>query len=157
MVWLRFWVRFSALVAMCVWMGGFMFYGGVVVSILDATLGRVEAGMITRDVTNDLNAIGGATVLLWWALAAIEWRQSSRCLNFSRAGALAASFFALAVLLILHVIMDRHLDTIGTRGFKPWHRVYLMVSTAQWLTNLATIALTVHIWTRGERSRVSFE
>src|SRR5690349_4032594 len=51
-------VRFAALVAMCAWLGGFMFYGGAVVPILDEALGSFDAGQITRRVTDRLNLVG---------------------------------------------------------------------------------------------------
>jgi hypothetical protein len=43
--------------------------------------------------------------------------------------------------------MDAHLDGRGTRGFRPLHRLYLMISTGQWLANLGLLALTVRLWT----------
>jgi hypothetical protein len=142
----RFWVRFLAIVAMSVWLGGFMFYGGVVVSILERALGRLDAGMITREVTNVLNGIGVMTVAVWWLLLVIERGDSTRLCRVARTGALTFSSLSLVVLILLHVLMDYHLDRHGVHGFRPWHRAYLIASTAGWVANLVCVGLTLRIW-----------
>ncbi|MDB5353305.1 MAG: hypothetical protein JWN86_4552 [Planctomycetota bacterium] len=149
MVLVQFWVRFLAIVAMSVWLGGFMFYGGVVVAILERALGRLDAGTITRDVTDVLNGIGVVTVAVWWVMLGIERRDSTRACRLARTGALTFSSLSLLALLILHVLMDHHLDRHGLDGFRPWHRGYLMTSTAGWVANLACVGLSLRIWTPG--------
>ena len=145
-------LRFVALVAMCVWLGGFMFYGGAVVPIMDEALGRFEAGMITRVVTNRLNLVGGFTVAIWLLLITVEWLDSPRSPRLGRSAAFLVSASLLVALIVLHGTMDRHLDTIGTYNFKPLHRMYLMISTVQWLMNLAILGLTIIQWTAAPKA-----
>ena len=148
----RFSSRFAASVAMAAWVGGFMVYGGLVVAILDETLGRYEAGMITRRVTVGLNIIGMVAVGTCALLAWVEREVGRRIDRRSRLALLALSAASLLMLAVLHSEMDRRLDSTGLRGFKPWHRAYLMVSTGQWLANLGLIGVTIRIWTdRGPR------
>lgn len=137
-------LRFAALAAMAVWVGGFTFYGGIVVPILDDALGSLDAGQITRRVTDRLNQIGLATVAVW-ALGLVVDRRHGRFPAVS-AGFLAVSLTTLLGLFWMHVRMDAHLDTVGLTGFKPWHRAYLMTSTIQWAANLGLLAATVRRW-----------
>jgi hypothetical protein len=139
--------RFIAIVAMTIWLGGFMFYGGLVVPILDDALGSYEAGMITRQVTNRLNVVGVVTVSWWFLLARVERRRGSRWVSASRLGLLIVTTLGLVALAVLHVIMDGVLDSRELRGFRSWHRLYLMVSTGQWLANLAILGTSLRIWT----------
>ncbi len=143
-----FFGRYLALVGMMVWVGGFMFYGGAVVSILDDALGSHDAGMLTRRVTNVLNAIG-LTVILWSiVLAWFERRMGPRWAIQTRTVLLILTSLCLIALAALHVIMDNHLDRVGLPGFRQWHRAYLRVSTAQWLVNLGLLAIYLTTWTR---------
>ncbi len=142
----RFLLRFTSLVAMTAWVGGFMFYGGAVVSILEDALGRFDAGMITRRVTVILNAVGIASIGLWWCLAWLERGNGHRRLRLARSWSLGLSTASLVVLIALHAMMSRHLDERGTTGFRPWHQAYLLVSTLQWLFNLVILASSLHLW-----------
>ena len=144
----RFLTRFAAAVAICAWVGGFMVYGGIVVPILDDALGHFDAGMITRRVTNGLNAIGVVAVASGAGVAWVDRRLGTHIERALRLGLLILSAASLATLAGLHAEMDRRLDSVGLRGFRPYHRAYLIVSTGQWLANLGLIALTVRIWTR---------
>jgi len=143
----RFVSRFAASVAMAAWVGGFMVYGGLVVTILEDALGRYEAGMITRRVTVGLNVIGMVAVAACSGLAWVERREGTRIERWIRLALLTLSAGSLILLVGLHWEMDRRLDATGLRGFRPWHRAYLMVSTVQWLANLVLIGLTIRIWT----------
>jgi hypothetical protein len=131
---------------MTAWVGGFMFYGGAVVSILEDALGRFEAGMITRRVTVALNGVGIATVCLWLCLVWFERGDGPRRIRLARSWSLGLSTASLVLLIVLHAMMSRHLDERGTSGFRPWHRAYLLVSTLQWVFNLAILASSLHLW-----------
>jgi hypothetical protein len=144
--------QFAACISAVVWVGGFMFYGGVVVPILDETMGSLDAGMITRQVTNRLNVIGCVAILLGWGIVALDRNNPRRRAALLRLILLCLSMVALFALIALHFRMDEHLDRWGTRNFRPWHRMYLMVSTGQWLANLGIIATTIGIW-MGEWNR----
>ncbi len=129
-------------VALSIWLGGFTLYSAVVIPILHDHLGvPLEVGLITRRVTNVINAIGGATLLMGWLLAVdSRGRPKDRIpANRLRHGALVLSTLCLAGLVVLHVVLDAKLDTDRLTGFYSWHRAYLWVSTVQWLANLALL------------------
>jgi hypothetical protein len=137
-----FLVRRFYWVALSIWLGGFTLYSAVVIPILHDHLGApFEVGLITRRVTNALNAIGGATLLMGWLLVvAPGGRPKDRMpVNRLRYGPLAVSTLCLAVLAVLHMVMDTKLDTGRLSGFYSWHRAYLWMSTVQWLANLALL------------------
>lgn len=139
--------RYLALVGMMVWVGGFMFYGGAVVAILEDALGSHDAGMVTRRVTNILNAIGAVVILWSIVLAWFERKIGQRWATRTRTGLLIVTTLCLVALAVLHIIMDNHLDH-QLPGFRRWHRNYLRVSTAQWLVNLGLLALYLKLWSR---------
>lgn len=143
--------RFSALVGMCVWLGGFTFYGGIVIPILDEAIGQVDTGMlVTRYVTKNLNLIGFSTVSLWWWLLFLEHDKRSRLVRWGRCALLIFSTVCLGLLILTHRVMEQHLDHSGLKDFKPLHRTYLMVSTIQWAANLGILGFTILLWTSGE-------
>ncbi len=135
-----------------VWVGGFMFYGGAVVPILNDALGPHDSGMITRRVTNILNAVGLVAIFSSTALAWAERRTGPRWAIRTRTVLLILTALCLVALAALHLIMDDHLDR-GLPGFRRWHRIYLRVSTAQWIFNLGLLAVCLAIWTRREEPR----
>src|SRR6478672_2408664 len=59
-------LRFLSLAGLSVWIGGFTFYSAAVVPVLHEDLGGVEAGSVTRRVTDRLNAVGVVTLVVWW-------------------------------------------------------------------------------------------
>ena len=62
---------YCAIMAWSIWLGGFTFYFGVVVSVGGGIVGGTEQGFVTQQVTTRLNLIGVASlvILLWNALA----------------------------------------------------------------------------------------
>jgi hypothetical protein len=146
-LWMRILIlRWIALVAMSVWLGGFMFYSAVVIPILHEILGTFEAGMITREVTNYLNAIGAGAILTWWALAWVERSLGAVRSRGARFGLLAISTAILLGLILLHLELDARIDAGRIRNFYGIHRVYLVASTVQWGTNLLLLAVTLGVW-----------
>jgi hypothetical protein len=138
--------RFLVIVATAFWLGGFSFYGGVVIHIAHQVLvSHVTVGFVTRRVTNWLNVSGGvALVLILWNLAA-EWRSTSTRLRATLAASWLLMAVTLAVLFALHPVMDRVLDpdaqaVLLRRRFRSLHQVYLAVSTVQWAAGL------IHLW-----------
>lgn len=148
-------LRFACVAGMALWVGGFTFYGGVVVPILHEELDRLQAGGITRRVTDALNVVGAATVAVWWLAALAERPPGPAWAVRARLGLLAATSALLAGLIALHAVMDRRLDAGagGLRNFYPLHRAYLIVSTAQWLVNLAILATSLVLWEGGGANR----
>ena len=99
-------LRFLCLSTLSVWVGGFTFYSAVVIPVLHESLGRVETGSITQEVTNSLNAAGGVTVALWWLAAWTERSARPVLARRIRLGLLAATTIILLVLVGLHRVMD---------------------------------------------------
>ena len=141
-------LRFACVAGMALWVGGFTFYGGVVVPILHEELDRLQAGGITRRVTDALNVVGAVTVATWWLAALVEGPPGPAWARRARLGLLAATTMLLAGQVVLHAEMDFRLDAGagGLRGFYPLHRAYLVISTAQWLVNLAILAASLVLW-----------
>jgi hypothetical protein len=138
----RFALRWLATLGMAVWLGGFTFYGGVVVPVLHERFDSLEVGNTTRVVTDALNAIGLVAVLLWWLWALLDHPFTAgpwpRRFGFVLLGATSA---LLGVLFALHSIMDERLDAGRMGSFYPLHRVYPLVSTVQWAVNVALVGL----------------
>jgi len=150
--------RFLTLAALMVWQGGFIFYTAFVVPIGTKVLeSPTHQGFITRQVTNEINRCGAvALVLMAWDLAAC--RDSRRLRQLSRVLLFVLMVVAAGALFHLHPRLDSLLDipnqdVLDRREFRPLHRVYLWVSSAQWACAVAYLALTIAAW-KGE-DRVS--
>ncbi len=143
--------RFALLLALAFWQGGFMFYGGVVVTVGAAVLGsETEQGFITQSVTNYLNVAGAVCVAVWGVVLAIDIRRKTQ-LGRVCWGLWSAIALGLGVLIGLHVIMDRGLDAAGhtipdEHRFLRLHEAYITTSTLQWLLCLALLWLTLQVW-----------
>jgi hypothetical protein len=148
--------RFGVIAALMFWQGGFTFYAAVVVPVGQQNLGHTEQGFITQQVTHYLNLAGAAALLLLaWDLA--ETSDESRARTWGRWLAWAAMLGILAALFWLHPQLDRLLDAsahemIDRRSFRPLHRLYLWLSTAQWACCVAYIPLTILAWKAEETS-----
>lgn len=140
---LRGWL---AALAFAFWMGGFTFYAAVVIPTAHEVLGsHLEVGFITRQVTWWLNwAAVPALALLLWRLIAARADASTRSRR-ALAISLAAMTLAQLALFVLHPRLDAMLDSgaqsiMHRARFYSAHRIYLLVSAAQWLAAVA------HAW-----------
>ena len=127
--------RWVALAALALWIGGTTFYALVVVPTGTWLFGSVEQGLLTEQVTRQLNAIGLVCLLV---LLPAAWR--SRLL----AASWVVLALALAALFGLHpqiaATIDRaHREVSDHARFYFWHRAYLLTTTVQWLAGLATL------------------
>jgi hypothetical protein len=141
--------------ALALWVGGFTFYGAVVVPILHEELDSFLAGGITRRVTDTLNLTGLAALALAWLSAWTDRALASNRVRRLQFGLLALTSLALMALMVLHDVMDLQLDADCVQHFYPWHRIYLSLSTVQWFVNLALIAALLASWTSPARSATS--
>jgi hypothetical protein len=152
--------RFLVLVALFFWQGGFTFYAGVVVPTGTQVLrSERRQGFITRRVTYYLNltAAGALAPLAWDVLAArdrVRRRRWRAALWLGMAGAQATLF-------VLHPYLDSLLQVKGgivldPEAFRPAHRLYLWVSTAQWGCGVLFLLLTLLAW-RAEDGRRGVE
>jgi hypothetical protein len=143
--------RFCVAVTLMFWQGGFTFYAAVVVHTgADVLGGHLEQGFITRRVTNYLNLAGAVALpILAWEVAAssdpARWRRRMRWTIW---GLLVAT---LAGLVWLHVRLDQKLDPqeqviLDPPAFRWEHRVYLNVSTVQWVAGLVALFLCLSAW-----------
>lgn len=142
--------RYLVLLTLAFWMGGFTFYTGVVIGIANQVLGSErDVGFVTQQVTNWLNLIGVlATVILGFS-AWFERRGFSRVL-------MLLSWLAMVALqgglFFVHAQLDHRLEVATHKIHGPlnvffnWHRLYMVVATAQWLAALSYLWLAVVLW-----------
>lgn len=136
-------LRLSAILSLSLWWGGFSFYAGRVVFIGHEVLrSKIRQGFITERVTTELNWL--ALV----ALAFVGWEFLSRRSTTRRTAWAIWSMALLATLVLfpLHAKLAGMLDFVAHQitddvHFYDWHRVYLLVATAQWLIGAALIVL----------------
>ena len=143
--------RFLVIQALLLWQGGFLFYAAVVIPIGSDVLGSSWAqGTVTRHVTDRMNVIGAvALLILAWDQCANVAASCRKC-RWSLWVVMALSLGALA---LLHPAIASYVDGIGSQSawdygtFYFWHRVYMYVSTAQWIAGLGYVAVTLRAWT----------
>jgi hypothetical protein len=155
MQWMTVVWRFLVLMALLFWQGGFLFYAAVVVPVGQEELGNhIAQGFITRKVTNHLNLAGVAALVILGADIAfpdrVRWRRSSRALTW------VVLALLLGCLYWLHGRMDAVLDPVerivlDPIAFRPYHRVYLWLSTIQWVFGLVYLLLTLAAWRAADR------
>jgi hypothetical protein len=152
--------RFLVIQALLLWQGGFLFYAAVVVPIGTDVHGSFEQGRLTRHVTDWMNLIGAAAliILAWDQLS----RSGSRTCRRGLWGTWLAMLASLAALALLHVKVESYIDFSGQGGiadyaaFYSWHRVYLYIATGQWLVGLAYVVLLLRDWRLADHRRVGW-
>jgi hypothetical protein len=145
----KLFLRFTVIAALMFWQGGFTFYASVVVPIGQATLGHLQQGLITRQVTNYLNIAAVVALLpLAWDVASTRAQASRRRLRWLTWLGMAVM---LGLLVWLHGRLDDLLDVEAVRVldrglFRPQHRAYLWLSTMQWVLGILYLLLTLQSW-----------
>jgi hypothetical protein len=142
--------RFLVFQALLLWQGGFLFYAAVVIPVGSDVLGSWSQGMVTRHVTDRMNLIGAAAMLIlaWDQLANAE-SNCRRC----RWVLWTVMAVCLVGLVVLHPSIAAYVDGTGSesardyRTFYSWHRLYLYVATAQWVAGLGYTVVTLRAWT----------
>lgn len=137
--------RFLAVILMSLWVGGLAAYGALVLPVLHARFTVPGTAPVTRQFTGSLNLVA-LVVLIAWAVALATTGSTWRRRTWRAAWiALVVSAAALAAQFALHVALSRQMDlgVTASRSFYPLHRVYLLVSTVQWLVNLVLIGLAM--------------
>ena len=141
--------RFVLLVSLMFWQGGFMFYGGVVVPVGGRILGsETKQGFITQSVTNYLNLAGLVCLLIW-----VEhlWHERKRGVTRIEWGLLICLGLSLGMLAGIHWNMDQTLDSrsasvVDPARFDLSHKMYIGISSLQWLAGLLLLLLTIRRW-----------
>jgi hypothetical protein len=150
--------RFLALVALIFWQGGFTFYAAVVVPVGQQVLGsHLEQGFITREVTWYMN-IAGAVALAVLAGEMLASDQSLQLRNKWRWALWIGMVGALFVLVIAHARLNAFIDVdahaITERAhFRVLHRIYLWISTLQWVFGWIYLWLMLKSWSKEDQKR----
>jgi hypothetical protein len=148
----RLW-QFLIEAAWLLWFGGLSFYMIFVVPIGGEVLGAHTQGEVTAQVTGPLNALALAAAVLIGIQAA--WRGERLVLGM--AVGIAATTLGLIGLRL--VMLESMQTAFGPRSeadagwsFYALHRVYLWITTAQWLAGVLIL------WRRSTRdSRVHWD
>jgi hypothetical protein len=144
--------RFLVIVALMFWQGGFTFYAAVVVPVGQEVLGsHLEQGFITRVVTRYLNIAGAAAL----GLLALELLSCPLQHARLRWFIWAAMVLALVTLIALHPMLDSRIDVdarilVERAVFRLLHRVYLWVSTLEWVLGGMYLWLLLRDWAKSE-------
>lgn len=144
--------RTLVIASFAVWFGGFFFYVSFVVPIGTDELGSArEQGFITRLVAHRLNAICLMALAAMTVETVVSWRRSGKLIRVAQAGSLLAIGGLLVWLVLLHPQLDQLLDVENHRVldravFYRLHRVYLWVSTLQWIFAWTWLFAVVYVW-----------
>jgi hypothetical protein len=138
--------RFLFIQAVAFWIGGFTFYGSVVIPTGIKVLGgHVRQGFITQQVTGWLNLAGlvALPIILWNTLAI--WSTRGRWTRWTLAATWAFMAAVQLELFLLHPALDRLLDQhtreiLDYDRFDLLHRIYLISSSIQWAAGI------LHVW-----------
>ena len=132
-------LRVLAVVVCALWWGGLTFYAVVVVPLGTDLFGSVKQGFLTQQVTVWLNVFGTLTAAVLVAEAVCSTSRRKRLLTASLFSVLQASLWIMHARLS-HLMDSSTLSVADDAGFYGEHRIYLCLTTAQWL-----IALW-HVW-----------
>lgn len=133
--------RFALWMALSFTFGGFLFYASVVVPTGTRVLGTTTQGFVTRHVTDSLNIamLGTLTLLVWEIVAS----RKSRGKRATRILVVCSALIAVCCLTlwVVHwkletLLAEEEFAVLDGPGFYQLHRVYLWVSTLQWLSSL---------------------
>ena len=134
-------LRTAVISLLCVWFGGFIFYSSFVIAAAHAVLrDHAIVGMITQKVTVTLNNCGFLAVIF---LGVDAFQQKAKILGKAL---LLFLFLSLISLVIIHAQMDTFIDTKAQEvtewgPFYNRHRIYLIISTVQFIAILTYIPM----------------
>ena len=127
-------LQFLAWLTTTIWWGGLTVYAGIVVPIGTRVFGTTDQGFVTQQVTNRLNLLATVALVL-----------STRFVFCGRRRWLTGIWVVVAATLIalvaVHWRLDAMLDAetlsvVDDDRFYAIHRVYLWLTTAQWVAGL---------------------
>jgi hypothetical protein len=142
--------------ALMFWQGGFVFYAAVVVPVAMSILEPPALqSFVTLAVTRYLNLAGASTLAIlalevWLTPDVSTRRRISRWLCWLLMTA------ALVALFLVHPQLVRFMDQeskviLDRQALWPLHRLYLLVSAAQWLCAVIFVVLTLRAWKEEDR------
>jgi hypothetical protein len=143
--------RYLVVYSLMLWQGGFVFYSAIVVPVGTATLGSAAAqGAITARVVEALHLLGLVSLglLLWDMLAGADAAPSRRLARWICWLIAALSH---GLLLYFHFVLLSFMDpqrryVVIHSPFYPIHRIYLWISTLQWMAISVWLFLTLMAW-----------
>lgn len=147
--------RFLVVLALMGWLGGFMFYGGVTVPVVRATLeGMPERSLITQRVTAWMNLLGTLALIPLFA----DVYASPLPRRRGRWVAWLLMAVPMPALVWLHRVMSRQMAAPGFHDADPtaflnWHRAYLLLNTLQWAGGMAFTWLALRAWRAEDQAR----
>jgi hypothetical protein len=149
--------RFLVLATLFFWQGGLTFYGAVVIPIGARILGSHRSqAVITREVVQVATGVGLLALLLffWDVLATRDpagWRRLGRQFLATTVA------FTWVVLSCLQLILDSRFDPESLSvedlpSFQQLHRLYLWITTVQWVLCLLYLLAAVLAWRAEDRA-----
>jgi hypothetical protein len=147
--------RFLVLAVLMFWVGGFTFYGAVVVPVGLHVIGVKEQSRVTGPSTFVLNVAGAFALVpfLWDVLRcgdASVRRQGVRWVSWAGMALTLAVLFWLHRLLTLHVLAGL---PSNDPVFHAMHRGYLWVGTLQWVCSLVFTGASLGAWRAEDRAQ----
>jgi prolipoprotein diacylglyceryltransferase len=147
--------RFMFLLALIFWQGGMMFYGGITVPVMRSKLSakteEPQRSAITQRVTQWLNLAGSVSLAIMAAdIFLLPMHRFKRSLLWGSAMCLQ---FALVILhrRLSEMMADPGFYDSDMSHFAPWHSLYLIMSTIQWATMLALLAVSLLAWQKQDQ------
>lgn len=134
------------------WFGGFTFYVTFVVPIGTEILGSARSqGFITQQVTHRLNAVCAIAVLAMTVEAIRRWRHCQFGSRATHVVLISLMAGMLIGLVALHPMLDALVDLdnrkiLGRTQFYGLHRIYLWLSTFQWVVGWIWLLFTIRQW-----------
>jgi prolipoprotein diacylglyceryltransferase len=147
--------RFMFLLALIFWQGGMMFYGGITVPVMRGKLSaqseEPQRSAITQRVTQWLNLAGSVALLVMVPdVLVLPIHRQKRGLLFGSAVGLQLAIVALHRRLS-EMMADPGFYDSDMSHFAPWHSLYLIMSTIQWATMLALLAVSLLAWQKQDQ------
>ncbi len=150
--------RTLLIASFAVWFGGFTFYVSFVVPIGTEVLGSArEQGFITRQVAHRLHVMCAIALAVMLIESVASWRGSGKAVRSVQAGSVIGIGVLLGGLVYLHPQLDQLLDVDSHRvldraTFYRLHRVYLWVSTFQWVFAWTWLFVVLQSWYNESRA-----
>ena len=144
--------RSLVLAALVFWLGGFTFYGAVVIPVGLRAIGKPQT-LVTGPVTQCLN-LAGAAALVPFAWDVLRCRDASAGRCGLRWAAWAGMAATLAVLFELHQLLTQQVDMGASAAdplFRTLHQAYRGVGTAQWVCGVVYAAVSLAAWRAEDR------
>lgn len=141
--------RFLVMLTFMLWLGGFLFYSGLVVPTGRSILRPPSSqAFVTREVTGTLTWIGiaGLLTLIWELATCQDWRKTRLAVWLILA-------ITLGIMTWLHAPLSSYMDTktqtiLDREAIKPYHWGYMIAGSLQMIAGLLYVGLTISAWHR---------